>query len=341
MRVAGVLAAVFALAAVPLASGAPAGATSARPIAVRVYAFPSPDSYPHAHGATVPMRLVATATTSDRTFSVELQGLGGRTTNLVAVGLSGGAIVDQYFFSATHDGTYVRIFPAIAHVSTTTRAPELADPTAPDVEVCSTHFDRSLGTPWGVIGGTYSTTNGGVDTFDYQQSASSSVGIGVSATGAAGTFSASGSYSVSTTADTGFPTQWFSKGSFVYETNFTENEYYGFCYNPNTGQSSTTYFNKTDGWNGGAEYYSTPSIHAAYCKPYIGGSNFTKSTTSAWTFASGMTIPVIDFEASMQSGYSTTVSVNYSINQGVERNLCGVDSYPGGSSPLLLQAEAL
>src|SRR5579864_5111362 len=119
--------AIFAVAAVLLGLAPPVGATSAGPVVVRVYAFPSPGTYPHVHGATVPMRLVTTTTTSTRAFSVNLQGLGTGTTNLVAVGLSGGAIVGQYFFSASDDGTYVHTFPAIAHVSTTVVKPALAD----------------------------------------------------------------------------------------------------------------------------------------------------------------------------------------------------------------------
>jgi hypothetical protein len=37
-----------------------------------------------------------------------------KTTNLVAIGLSGGSIVDQHFFSASRAGKYTGAFPDIA-----------------------------------------------------------------------------------------------------------------------------------------------------------------------------------------------------------------------------------
>jgi hypothetical protein len=320
----------------------PASAASTTPETVRVYAFPAPDTYPHVHGAKVPMIPVGSTTMTDmtsKTFSVSLSGLPAGTTNVVAIGLSGDSIVGQDFFPATKAGTYTRTFPAIGKVSTTTINPAAATSATPAVVTCTTYFDQSLGTPWGDVGGTFATTNGGTSVLSYTQDASSSIGVGTSATGAAGSFSASGTNSISSSGTVTFPTEWFSYGSHHFKTEFVENEYYNFCYDTVTGASSYTYFNKVDGWAGGANLVSVNSITANNCVVQLGGSSFTKSTTKAWTFPAGMSIPFINFNASTVTGYSTTANVTYSFNPGDNRHLCGVNSYPGGSSPLLLQVE--
>lgn len=87
---------------------------------------------------------------------------------------------------------YTGTFPDIAHVRTTVVDRALAHPNAPNVLVCTTYFDRALGNLPGVVGGVFSTTNGGTESFSYKLGASSAIGVGSSATGKAGTFSAGG-----------------------------------------------------------------------------------------------------------------------------------------------------
>lgn len=339
MRRSIVLMSILALAAGFLASASSASSAGVGAVAVRIYAFPAPNTYPHVHGATVPLTLVGATTTTSRAFSVSLAGLPNRTTNFVAIGLAGGSIADQYFFSENRAGTYTMSFPNIAHVSTTVTNRALAHPGAPNNIVCTTHFGRSLGTPWGIVGGTYSTTNAGWDTFTYDRGASSSIGVGSSASGKAGTFSAAGTNSVSTDTTIANGAIGFSSGSYHFETKFTENEYYNECINSKTGEASYTYYSKTDGWAGGWKKVKVPHITAKHCEPYTGAVTVTKSTTRAWTFQAGMNIPAISFNASAQTGYTSTASVSYHINGGYIRHLCGVGGTFGGSDPLLVQAQ--
>lgn len=80
------------------ASIAASSVTSAvKSVDVQVFAFSSSKAYPHVHGAKMPMIPVASTATTGRTFSVSLSGLPNRTTNLLAIGLSGGVIVDESF----------------------------------------------------------------------------------------------------------------------------------------------------------------------------------------------------------------------------------------------------
>jgi hypothetical protein len=69
----------------------------------------------------------------------------------------------------------------------------------------------------------------------------------------------------------------------------------------------------------------------------------TSATGAAGSFSAsgntGMSIPYINFNASSETGYSTSASVTYSFNGGGKRHLCGINSGPGGSDPLLLEVK--
>ncbi|HEY1916665.1 MAG TPA: hypothetical protein VGH27_13905 [Streptosporangiaceae bacterium] len=333
------LAAGSALTVGLFASSSAASAAAVRPVEVRVYALPASSTYPHVDGAQVPMTLVAETTTANRTFSVSLHALPAKITNLVAIGPSGAVIVDEYFFSASRAGRYTRTFPALSHVSSASVDHAPAHPGVPGVVECTTHFVRSLGNPWGVVGGTYSSTSiSGTDHFSYRSGSSSSVGVGESATGKAGSFSASGTNSVSTDAVTSYPEENFSAGGHRYRTEFAESEYDIICINTLTGSESHNYYNQAESWYGGAEVVKAGNINTPDCAPYTAKTFFTADTTNAWTFDDGISIPYIGFTASMQTGYTTTAEVNYLF--GANGQLCGIDSGPGGSDPLLLQAES-
>jgi hypothetical protein len=233
---------------------------------------------------------------------------------------------------------YTGTFPEIAHVSTTVVDRALAQPNAPNVEDCTIKFDRALGNLPGVVGGVFSTTTGGTESFSYQLGASSAIGVGTSGTGKVGTFSAGGTYTVTnnTESDAG-P---YSLGtSYEFKVLFTESEYDNQCIQTLTGAETNTYFTKTEGVYGGWTPVKVGSISAKQCASYTGPYTLTKTSSKAWDFTSGMAIPDIDFTASTDTGYTTTASVSYHLNSGVKREICGVSSGPGGTDPQLIQVE--
>jgi hypothetical protein len=310
-----------------------------KPVNVQVYAFPSPKAYPHVSGAKVPMIPVASTATTGRTFSVSLSGLPKGTTNLVAIGLSGGSIVDESFFSASRAGKYTGVFPDIAHVSTTVVDRALAHPNAPNVLVCTTYFARALGNLPAIVGGVFSTiSGGGTESFSYEEGASSAVGVGTSASGKAGSFSAGGTYTVTNDVENdGGP---YPLGaSHEFKVLFTEGEYDTRCIQTLTGSETITYFTKTEGVYGGWTPVTVKSITAKQCASYTGPYTLTRTSTKAWEFKSGLGIPAIDFTASTDTGYTTTAKVSYHLNSGVTRKICGVSSGPSGANPQLLQVE--
>jgi len=340
--------------ATPTPTPTPTTSSESAAVTVQVYAFPAPNTYAHVHGTKIPMILVGTTTMpdiTDKTFSISLNVPAG-TTNLDAIGLSGGSIIDEDFFPAASARTasagtagvktYTLTFPANPDVSTTVVNAADARPDAPDVLSCSTYYDGSLGTPWITVGGEFATTNGGTATFNYGDGASTTLGVGTSATGKAGTFSLSGTESQSSSATQSFPVEWYSYGSHHFETEFSEEEAYTWCYQSLTGISSYTYFNHVDGWDGGDEAVGVNSISAPYCVPENPGSSgvtFTENSSSAWTFTAGLSIPALDLNATAQTGYTNSASWAFEFNPNDNRYLCGAQGYPGRATPGLLQVE--
>jgi hypothetical protein len=301
------------------------------------------------------MTLVGTTTLpniTDKTFSISLNVPVG-TVNLNAIGVSGGSIVDEDFFPAASAGTasaetagtqtYTVTFPANPDVSTTLVNSADAQSGTPDVSVCNTYYDQSLGNPWVTVGGEFATTNGGTATFNYSGGASTTLGVEASATGEAGTFSASGSETWSSTVTQGFPVEWYSYGSHHFETQFSEEEEYTECIQTATGVQSTSYFNHVDGWVGSDEAVSVNSISAPYCAYEEPGSSdnvlYTADNTKAWTFGAGLSIPVLDLSATAQTGYTSAASISFEFNANDNRRLCGTEGYPNSGTPALLQVE--
>ena len=109
--------------------------------------------------------------------------------------------------------------------------------------VCTTYYDGTLGNRPGVVGGVFSTTGGGTESFSYQLGASSAIGVGTSATGKAGTFSARGTFSVEN------------------DTQYIQTL---------TGSETNTYFTKTEDVYGGWTPVKVGKITAKQCASYTG-----------------------------------------------------------------------
>lgn len=86
-------------------------------------------------------------------------------------------------------------------------------------EFCYAVFLKSLGTHWDVVGETHSVTTDVSHTFVYDYGASSSLGVGFSATDAVGSWSANGTASQSSSAQVQYPTYGNGQGVY-YETEF-------------------------------------------------------------------------------------------------------------------------
>jgi hypothetical protein len=191
-------------------------------------------------------------------------------------------------------------------------------------------------------GDTYSTT--------YREGASSSLGavIGTNAKYVGG--DVAGTVSESATGTLTFPTL-VSKGYVHDQTQFTANEYWQICPDdngpdpyPNCGgcpkvqckRDWCRFLGAASAWVGDAKVkgFKNAFKHPGWtCSSYPGNSGFSEAHTKALTYGAGFSIPLIDFSATAQTGYTTTASIAFKFRKG------GPGGYAGGSDKLVPNAQ--
>lgn len=187
----------------------------------------------------------------------------------------------------------------------------------------------NLGAKEVIVGQTYSTVSGGhTRRFIHSTGATSTFGVGISVTGAYGTFSSSGTTSASSTNTTGFSAFSDATGRAM-KTKFTFGKYrcwYG---------GVVIYYRYTvypTGFAGGTYYQTVSNPTANYCVTQSAGSFYNKEGTTAVSWSNGISLKsAIGIDLSSRTGYSTSAKLNYSFSS--QRRICGQTAYPG-SSPL-------
>jgi len=194
---------------------------------------------------------------------------------------------------------------------------------------------------WDIVGQLYSTTTGVTGDFTYNAGQTSELGVGVSATGAYGSFSVGGTSAQSSGISINYPTlsatfqqylktQWlYGKFKDVYTTCVK-----GFC------TSTTSYGARPYKFIGGSLLNTASSVPSAtHCAYYISGSGATVSTGSAITWTNGVSIgSVIGIDLSSKTGYAVNAELKYTFT--ANRHLCGTGDYPNGANSYQIVAEA-
>ncbi len=204
------------------------------------------------------------------------------------------------------------------NIAGTRPARSLSLPGAPS---CSTVFKADLGDRGVWVGGHYSNKSSISHDLTYSRGATSTLGVGVSSSGAFGSYKASGTATASSTAEEGYPS---STGRQHDYTNFDYGKYAVTC-----DGIPISYTVRVRYFSGGAWTYApTSSPTATYCVYQEKGSHFTISSTSAYSYASGAdTSGAIGIDLSSQTGYSSTAKISFSFNSN--SNLCGTNAKPG------------
>lgn len=186
---------------------------------------------------------------------------------------------------------------------------------------CSDRYHSWVATPLSFIGGTYSTNTGARQRLTVSQSASSNFGVGVSATGTKGSFSASGQRSVTHDDSTAFPVTRSTKSNY---TLVGYNKYKRVCTNYTQGYTKTTYPVRPSGLKGGAESRSRTSLPNAWtCGKYDKGTTFTANKARAWTNSWGVPLSgAIGINLSAQTGYSNEAKISITADQWAVK-ICG------------------
>ncbi|MGX9889955.1 DNRLRE domain-containing protein [Streptomyces sp. NPDC002276] len=171
---------------------------------------------------------------------------------------------------------------------------------------CSGTLKKKLGEHWVIAGQTYSATTGVQHSFEYSRGADSSLGVGVSATGAYGSFTGSGSISKSNSMTIGMG----GRGSTI----------------------SQHYEVRARGYYGGAKTSAAYIPTAKHCAYYQKDTHFTRTTSHAITWTDGASLAdVIGIDLSVETGYSSDATVDYTFN--ANRCLCGTGGAVGGKHP--------
>ena len=176
-----------------------------------------------------------------------------------------------------------------------------------------------------VVGAMYSHVPGVTMNFRYGSGQSSSLGVAVSGSGTFGTWSASGTHSISTNASETFPT-FRNVTSHRYRTVFVYDEFRIECGGLQAQATS---------WAAGATTLGATPPAATHCVTQQAGSTFVKDSTSAYTFSGGVAMSgAIGVNLSAHTGYSTTAELRFAFSQ--TRSLCGTNALPGGAARRLV-----
>jgi hypothetical protein len=189
-----------------------------------------------------------------------------------------------------------------------------------------------------VVGQWFSTTAGVHADFAYTNGASSSLGVGWSASGTYGSWHQSGTSSKDSTATIGFP-EADGVGGHYYLTKWTLKKIHVGC----AGVPDSWHYEVfTKSFAGGAwvvDGVPAPSGNWK-CLPYPDGSQLTKDDTTAVTWTNGFDISnVLGIDLSTRTGYSTRASIHISVTKDAGVNLCGLGDYAAGDHPYVIKAK--
>ncbi len=199
------------------------------------------------------------------------------------------------------------------------------------------NYIASLGKHWETVGQTYVPTSHATQHFTYKAGQSSSLGWGISASGAPGTFTEQGTYSWSSSFRETWPT-FGANRSVWYRTEFHWGEYecIGYHIIPFDGQH-------VNGYAGGARVMTpsfVPNTPQRFCVFQMAGSSPQSNNSAAVTWTRKLALQAVEddaglgFDASAETGYDSSALLTYKVSVG--RNLCGWKGDPGGSPKQLV-----
>lgn len=172
-------------------------------------------------------------------------------------------------------------------------------------------------------------TGGYTQRFTYSKGATSTIGMGYSYTGAAGTWSQSGTRTVSSTVTIGFPTS-STAGSRLAVTKYT------FAKIKCTNGTTNTWYHQVRplGHYGGATTAGSTAPTATACVRHLATTTFSKTNTTAVNFTNGAQLSTSGIGINLSASTGYTASAKYSVTFSSSRNLCSVGSGgPAGSNP--------
>jgi hypothetical protein len=124
-------------------------------------------------------------------------------------------------------------------------------------------------------------------------------------------------------------------GSQSHQTEFRYGLFRWFCTGPHGGGVWANWQTQvTDSAGGANSPRASSAFRTPYCVFYQGGSTYSLTTTSAYTFSRGVSIhDLIGIDLSSQTGYDVKAAISYQVTGKNGRLICGKNNNPAGSNP--------
>lgn len=170
------------------------------------------------------------------------------------------------------------------------------------------------------------TSSGATASFAYTSGASSSLGVGVSTSGASSGFSASGTSDTSSSSTQGFGGISGNNGT-KWVTGFTVKKTRQIC------NSGVTYYRLATSSFDAGNYSedSTAFSSNANCVPERNGDSFVTENQNAYTFGSGLNVgSLIGINLTAKTGWNSKTVVTFKFSKSMQ--LCGASGRPGGDA---------
>jgi hypothetical protein len=186
-------------------------------------------------------------------------------------------------------------------------------------------LQQNYGARWASVGEMASTVGGYSGKFEYISGSSSDIGYAVSATGAFGSWTLSGTQSRSSSTTVSFPTYTTAASNLMFKQ-WT----FGKLRCVQVTNGSIFYNVVPMDYVSGAKSSSNAAPTGSYCASFAPNTGFTKSTTNAVTWTNGVdTQGIIGLALSIKTGFSSTAKLTYTFS--TQRSLCGWQDYPPGT----------
>lgn len=195
-------------------------------------------------------------------------------------------------------------------------------------QVCGEDYMADLGSRKVIVGSSYANAGSTTGTFTYSSGASSTIGVGYSATGNKGSYSQSGTSTASSNGSVSFGTR---SGGYSYATYFKFGKYGSYCYPVGSKKNIDSYYAykvRPSSYAGGGTVNSSTTPSATKCTDFSGGGTvITRNSKSANTWSSGASLDaVIGINLSSKTGYTSTAKLSYK-NNGSSKKICGTNDY--------------
>jgi len=198
-------------------------------------------------------------------------------------------------------------------------------PLPAETKICSTTLVSVYSPAWDIVGEVYTGPHADAQLV-YQQGSTSTVGIGISVSGTSGTFSASGSSSLTDTGVVTYP-NYGPTHNIVEQSEFRSAKYSIVCTIHGTTYDHHFEVRPYDWIGGGTQYVAAGPPTATNCTPVGAGIGETVNTGTAITFTNGYSMSgQIGIDLSTSTGFTTNTELRFNfVSSG---NLCGSNGYP-------------